>query len=84
MWDLNRGFDLYDDWFKAEDYRRIQRSGLERRGDETVDHSIAWLKSLQSRPFFLWLHLYDPHAPYRPPEPFEMRYRDRPYDISDG
>lgn len=80
MWGLNRGFDHYDDWFKAEDYRRMQRNGLERRGDETVDHAIAWLKSLQTRPFFLWLHLYDPHAPYRPPEPFKTRFRDHPYD----
>jgi arylsulfatase A-like enzyme len=80
MWGLDRGFDVYDDWFKAEDYRTMQRNGLERRGDETVDHTIAWLKSGPSHPFFLWLHLYDPHAPYRPPEPFKTRYRDRPYD----
>jgi len=80
MWGLNRGFDLYDDWFKTEDYQTIRRSGLERRGEETVGRSLAWLQSSPARPFFLWLHLYDPHAPYRPPEPFRTRYRGRFYD----
>ncbi len=80
MWGLDRGFDLYDDWFKSEGYETMRQGNLERRGDETVDHTIAWLKSAPARPFFLWLHLYDPHAPYQPPEPFKTRYRDRPYD----
>ncbi len=80
MWGLNRGFDVYDDWFKAEEYRKAQHQGVERRADETVDHSIAWLKSLNARPFFLWVHLYDPHSPYDPPEPFRTRFRGRLYD----
>ena len=36
-----------------------------------------------SRPassFLLWVHLYDPHAPYAPPEPWRSRFADRPYD----
>ncbi|MBZ5565201.1 MAG: sulfatase-like hydrolase/transferase [Acidobacteriia bacterium] len=80
MWGLDRGFDLYDDWFKTEGYRTMRQGNLERRADETVDHALAWLKSAPAQPIFLWLHLYDPHAPYRPPEPFQTRYRDRPYD----
>jgi arylsulfatase A-like enzyme/Tfp pilus assembly protein PilF len=80
MWGLNRGFDHYDDHFQAEDYKAMRRMGLERRGEETIDRSIAWLQSRPPRPFFLWLHLYDPHSPYAPPEPFKSRYRDRPYD----
>jgi tetratricopeptide (TPR) repeat protein len=35
---------------------------------------------IQSRPFFAWIHLYDPHSPYEPPEPFASRYPGRPYD----
>ncbi|MBI1982614.1 MAG: sulfatase-like hydrolase/transferase, partial [Acidobacteria bacterium] len=80
MWGLNRGFDHYDDWFKAEDYKTMRHLGLERPGDETIDRAIAWLGSRPAGPFFLWLHLYDPHAPYNPPEPFRGRYRDRLYD----
>jgi len=80
MWGLNRGFDLYDDWFKAEDPRAEHHESVERRAAETVDHALAWFASRPSRPFFIWLHLYDPHAPYTPPEPFKSRHRARPYD----
>jgi len=80
MWGLNRGFDVYDDRFKAQDYQTIQRGDLRRRGEETIDHAVAWLRSPRSPPFFLWVHLYDPHLPYDPPEPFKTRYHGRLYD----
>lgn len=80
MWGLGRGFELYDDGFKAEEYKSMRHFGLERRADETVQRAIAWLEARPSAPFFLWLHLYDPHAPYRPPEPFKSHYAERPYD----
>ncbi len=80
MWGLNRGFDVYDDRFNAQDYQTIQRGDLRRRAEETIDHAIAWLRSPGPQPFFLWLHLYDPHLPYDPPEPFKTRYRGRLYD----
>jgi len=80
MWGLNRGFDHYDDWFDARDYKLAKRQSLERPAEKTVDRTIAWLQSRGPGPFFLWLHLYDPHAPYRPPEPFKSQYRGRPYD----
>jgi choline-sulfatase len=80
MWGLNRGFDHYDDWFRAQDYTHAKRQSIERSADKTVDRAIAWLQSRRPGPFFLWVHLYDPHAPYQPPEPFKSRYRGRPYD----
>lgn len=79
-WGLNRGFDHYDDWFSAQDYKLARRQSVERPAADTIDRSIAWLQSRGTGPFFLWLHLYDPHAPYRPPEPFKSRYDRRPYD----
>jgi choline-sulfatase len=68
---LGRGFDIYDD-----------RLHLERRGDRTAAAAIEWLNSRADRavPFFLWLHLYDPHDPYIPPPPFSEQFADRPYD----
>jgi choline-sulfatase len=48
-----------------------------------VQHAIRWLKGnarATSRPFFFWLHLYDPHSPYDPPEPFRTTYHDHLYD----
>lgn len=50
------------------------------RADERVDRALSWLRRERTRPFFLWLHLFDPHAPYDPPEDFRARYAGRPYD----
>ena len=48
---------------------------LERRGDLTVDKALAWLAGRdRARPFFLWVHLFDPHGAYQPPPPFDERY----------
>ncbi len=41
---------------------------------------IAWLSKQPAGPFFLWVHLYDPHDPYSPPEPYQTRYQAEPYD----
>src|SRR6202008_4562655 len=52
------------------------------RAGESVDHALAWLKRIAAgpKPFFLWLHLYDPHSPYDPPEPFATEYKTHLYD----
>src|SRR5262249_51255618 len=68
---LARGFDRYDD-----------RLELERRGGETAAAAGAWLQQTaqDAGPFFVWLHLYDPHDPYEPPPPFAEAFHDSPYD----
>ncbi len=75
---LARGFDVYD--------QRYPRgtSGLdfempERPAAEVVSAAEKWYEASSGRPRFLWVHLYDCHAPYRPPAPFDVRYRDNPY-----
>jgi len=79
-WGLGRGFDYYDDAFSAQTFRKKDIGLVDRRADESVAHAIAWIKKTPKRPFFFWLHLYDPHSPYDPPEPFRTQYRERPYD----
>jgi arylsulfatase A-like enzyme/Flp pilus assembly protein TadD len=77
---LNRGFDFYYDHF---DFSRLQESNLdemERPGNLVADQALDWLEKNSQKKFFLWMHLYDPHYPYRPPEPFATEYKDRPYD----
>src|SRR6266567_1280106 len=69
-WGLGRGFDFYDDAFSAETFQKKDIGLVDRRAGESVAHAIAWLKKTPRRPFFLWLHLYDPHNPYDPPEPY--------------
>ncbi len=69
---LEAGFDLYED---AIDYRpNAGSAGLQRSGGETLAAIRPWLRSSVGRPLFLFLHLYDPHSPYTPPEPYASRY----------
>jgi arylsulfatase A-like enzyme/Flp pilus assembly protein TadD len=79
-WGLARGFDFYDDAFSAKTFEKKETGLVDRRAGESVDHAIAWLKKTPRRPFFLWLHLYDPHSPYESPEPYRTEYRSHPYD----
>jgi arylsulfatase A-like enzyme/Tfp pilus assembly protein PilF len=79
-WGLDRGFDFYDDAFSAETFQKKDIGLVDRRAEESVTHAIAWLKKTPRRPFFLWLHLYDPHNPYDPPEPFNTEYKGHLYD----
>lgn len=73
---LDRGFDLYDDTVRvgeraAFDYR-------ERAASQVVDAVVDDLPEIEP-PFFLWVHLYDPHLPYVPPEPFRSRFKEDLY-----
>ena len=79
-WGLARGFDFYDDAFSAADFQQKDLGLVDRKAGESVTHALDWVKKNQQHAFFLWLHLYDPHSPYDPPEPFRTQYRDRPYD----
>ena len=73
---LDQGFQTYFDHFA---FNRLDDM-LKRPGDQVVDNALGWLKTGPRRPLFLWVHLYDAHYPYTPPEPFASRYRGRPYD----
>jgi arylsulfatase A-like enzyme/Tfp pilus assembly protein PilF len=74
------GFDIYDAGFHRRGPREDRYHSLERRGEEVVGRALAWLSKRPAGPFFLWVHLYDPHDPYDPPEPYKTRYRAEPYD----
>ena len=52
---------------------------VERKADVVVAKAAEWLKG-RTGPWFLWVHLFDPHQPYEPPEPFLSQYPGRPYD----
>lgn len=75
---LDRGFGLYDDRY-PEGTRTAGFQLTERRGDEVVRRGLEWWREREGRPRFLWLHLFDPHAPYEPPEPFASGYAADPY-----
>jgi arylsulfatase A-like enzyme/cytochrome c-type biogenesis protein CcmH/NrfG len=76
---LNQGFEVYDDrvW---SDLSEIENLATERSGDQVFQSFRSWLRVVEAEQrFFAWVHLYDPHAPHEPPEPFRSRYRDNPY-----
>jgi arylsulfatase A-like enzyme/Tfp pilus assembly protein PilF len=77
---FERGFDAYDAGFHRRGTGGDRYQSLERRGAEVVARALAWLNKPSAKPFFLWVHLYDPHDPYDPPEPFKSRYSTQPYD----
>jgi arylsulfatase A-like enzyme/Tfp pilus assembly protein PilF len=85
---LNRGFDVYDDRMSgsSRDLDLVQRTA-----DQVVAPAYDWIanrpqsairdpQSALRNPWFAWVHLYDPHEPYAPPEPFRSRYAGAPYD----
>ena len=76
-WGLNQGFQHYDDQFDLKKYKHIDLGEVQRPGREVMDAALAWLDSHKAGPFFAWIHLYDPHAPYEPPEPFLSEYAPR-------
>ncbi len=77
---LNAGFDTYFDHFESHRLDENTMDLIKRSGDQVVDNALNWLKAKPPGPFFLWVHLYDAHYPYTPPEPFASRYAGRPYD----
>ena len=77
---FNLGFAVYDDQMPKPGREDEFREDPERRAGVVVDRAIQWLNAQSGKPFFLWVHLYDPHLPYDPPSPFRERYKDHPYD----
>ena len=76
---LSGGFDIYDD--------RIPRGSsgamvleAERPGNVVMDAALEWLARPGTQPFFGWVHLYDPHAPYDPPQEFLQKAGGQAYD----
>ena len=78
---LGRGFDVYDD-------RMLGRGGdvefVQRSAEQVLAPAYEWItsnpQSPAPSPWFVWAHLYDPHEPYTPPEPYRSRYASEPYD----
>jgi arylsulfatase A-like enzyme/tetratricopeptide (TPR) repeat protein len=73
-WGLKQGFEYYDDQFDLKKYKQLDLGTVQRRGDEVVNSAIGWLDENKDQPFFAWVHLYDPHLPYEPPEPYFSQY----------
>ncbi len=75
---LNRGCDVYDDRY-APGSSPYDFEMQERPGTEIVAAAGSWYENSRGKKRFLWVHLFEPHAPYRPPPPFAERFRHDPY-----
>ena len=86
---LDQGFDTYRDVRSAGASRKridvVRESGIEtieleeRAADDITRQGLAFLRASRERPFFLWLHYFDPHRFFAPPEPFRSRFAESPY-----
>jgi arylsulfatase A-like enzyme/Tfp pilus assembly protein PilF len=82
-WGIQQGFEKYFDNFDLSKFQGTGMDSVQRRGDDVVDAALEWLHRKDGRPFFCWVHLYDPHTPYEAPEPYRSRFADAlpgPYD----
>jgi choline-sulfatase len=77
---FDRGFDTYDAGFHRRHVGEDRYQAIERRGGEVIGRALTWLNAHPKGPFFIWIHLYDAHDPYDPPEPYKTKYASQPYD----
>jgi arylsulfatase A-like enzyme/Tfp pilus assembly protein PilF len=76
---LAQGFDVYEDQLSS-DPKALENLEAERNASAVASSFSAWLKDKPSeRPFFAWIHFYDPHAPYSAPELYRGQYPLDPY-----
>jgi arylsulfatase A-like enzyme/tetratricopeptide (TPR) repeat protein len=76
-WGLKQGFRHYDDQFDLKKYKHLDLGAIQKPGDQVMDAALAWLEEQKKSSFFAWIHLYDPHIPYDPPEPYYSEYSPR-------
>jgi arylsulfatase A-like enzyme len=82
---LNQGFDFYDDDLSTGNTGEVMWQGhqvgsFERRANDVVNSALKWIYDNREKKFFTWIHLYDPHEKYSPPETFREKYKDNLYD----
>jgi len=78
---LDQGFEVYDEDFTAASYPPERRSNyLDRPAEDVNRAAFAWLDEHPGEQFFIWIHYWDPHHPYLPPEPFASRFAENLYD----
>ena len=70
---IKRGFDFWDDDIDI-DPNFLSMGRAQRKGDETREIAERWISGHQSNPFFFFFHIYEPHTPYDPPDPFRSKY----------
>jgi arylsulfatase A-like enzyme/Tfp pilus assembly protein PilF len=83
-WGLRQGFQHYDDQFHLGPEQRLDLARVQRPADQVADAALKWLEQDSAKPFFAWLHFYDAHSPYEPPEPLRSSFSGSRSSAYDG
>ena len=84
-WGIAQGFQHYDDEFHNSANQQLDLARLQRPANLVVDAALQWLNGASDKPFMTWVHLYDAHTPYEPPQPFRDRFATKgPHGLYDG
>jgi arylsulfatase A-like enzyme/Tfp pilus assembly protein PilF len=78
-WGIAQGFDTYFDDFDLSKFDTPSLADVERPANAVADRTLAWLERVKGSRFFGWVHFYDAHSPYAPPEPYRTRFAGRSY-----
>ncbi|MCX6582259.1 MAG: sulfatase-like hydrolase/transferase [Candidatus Aminicenantes bacterium] len=80
---LDQGFATYNDNLPVKK-GQVKTYSSERTAEEVFADFAAWFENFhrqdKNKKFFAWVHFFDPHMPYTPPEPFKTRFQQNPYD----
>jgi len=83
-WGLDQGIDYYYDNFDFTQYKRISLDSVQRRGEYVIKAFFEWFEKNYQKRFFSWIHLYDPHTPYEPPDEYKTRFSKWKSGLYDG
>lgn len=80
-WGFSQGFDQYFDDLEDSRGEQKNRWRVERPAPEVLGDAMGWFSQTRNKekPFFAWVHLFDIHHPYVPPEPYKTQFKGRPY-----
>ncbi len=77
---FDRGFDTYVAGYRRRNPGDDRYKTMEHRAEETIARALAWLSKNSGGPFFLWIHIWDPHQPYEAPAAYTRKFPGAPYD----
>lgn len=84
QWGVAQGFDTYFDHFEPSQGAATLLDSAERPGNEVLEPTLAWIREHREGPFFCFIHFFDPHTPYLPPEPYRSESGADPRRLYDG
>ncbi len=83
-WGISQGFQTYFDHFDSPSESGTALSSHQRTADQVLEPALRWMEQQGDRPFFAFVHFFDPHTPYAPPERIRASFPDTDVGRYDG